>query len=102
MNTDIERTLARRLLIDKRSEIEQMMKLNGADFAIAFAEFVWIESKRHTIEMQKPIATIKKRLDHHGYAVYVATSLTAIAFDFASPEDAAKWANEAGYRAVIE
>jgi len=58
----------------------------------------WLKAKLHAAEMAKPVASIRKRKDHHQWAVYVPTSLTAAAFDFPHKEDAIKWAVDRGYR----
>lgn len=60
----------------------------------------WLDAKKHAAEMAKPIADVRKRKDHHQWAVYVPTSLTAEAFDFSHKQDAVAWAVERGYRVI--
>ena len=60
----------------------------------------WLAAKEHAAEMAKPIADIRKRKDHHQWAVYIPTSLTAEAFDFPHKQDAVAWAIERGYRVI--
>lgn len=58
----------------------------------------WLGAKLHAKEMAKPVARIEKRKDHHQWAVYVPSSLTAEAFDFPTKEQAAEYARARGYR----
>lgn len=59
---------------------------------------VWLKAKEHAAVMALPLAEVRKRKDHHQWAVYVPESLTAVAFDFPHREDAIAWAVQRGYR----
>lgn len=59
---------------------------------------IWKLAKLHAAYMLRPVARVEKRKDHHKWAVYVPTSLTAAAFDFETFDDAKNWAEDKGYR----
>lgn len=61
----------------------------------------WLAAKVHAAVMACPLAEVRKRKDNHQWAVYVPTSLTAVAYDFPHKEAAVTWAVNHGYRVEI-